>query len=522
MYAALKQQLPAGWTAWHSLRIRTSTGVEGEGDFVFAIPDCGFLVLEVKGGRIEVQDGRWLQNSLPMERTPREQALGFAHLLNDRLKEQGCPSVPFAVLTLFPDTAFSVEPQQDNLRGLTLGQQDVPWLIESIRAKLDRVFPENFVVPRCNWSAMLHHLWGETWVPKFKLGQKARQVAEDRIMLDNEQIRLIDCLSDNKLLLIEGVAGSGKTIIAREAAIKKASEGKRVLYLCYTDALAQWLRSNLEEAGVEVWTVPRYAVELLKQHNMLEDLDDSADFWSQVSFQAAIEALPLSLLPPDVVILDEAQDLTDSDWLLVEELAKGKVCWIFQDPAQAFWDDRPAPSWIKDQGLFRLTKSYRCPASVIELSKKYTGEPFESVILDSGFEDGILGIINAPSETSIPAKIENEINKLRSEGFQPQDIAVISLRGQNAEDGVARANQIGSIPVVRSDDPAMESNVVAETFLRFKGLERPAIIITDSRLVKDRMDVRMHIALTRATDVVRVVKVVGQQNLKAPRPALYP
>jgi hypothetical protein len=51
----------------------------------------------------------------------------------------------------------------------------------------------------------------------------------------------------------------------------------------------------------------------------------------------------------------------------------------------------------------------------------------------------------------------------------------------------------------------MVDHIVADTFLRFKGLERPAIIVTDLRLVTDRADVRMHIALTRALDVVRLV-----------------
>jgi hypothetical protein len=46
---------------------------------------------------------------------------------------------------------------------------------------------------------------------------------------------------------------------------------------------------------------------------------------------------------------------------------------------------------------------------------------------------------------------------------------------------------------------------VADTFLRFKGLERPAVIVTDLGKVTDRFDVRVHIALTRALDVVRVV-----------------
>jgi hypothetical protein len=112
--------------------------------------------------------------------------------------------------------------------------------------------------------------------------------------------------------------------------------------------------------------------------------------------------------------------------------------------------------------------------------------------------------VECPSESSIPAKIENEIRKLLSRGFKPGDIAVLSLRGRSAE-SVAGQDKIGSFPVVRADSPDIDENIVADTFLRFKGLERPAIIVTDLRLVKDRFDVRMHIALSRALDVVRVV-----------------
>ena len=74
-----------------------------------------------------------------------------------------------------------------------------------------------------------------------------------------------------------------------------------------------------------------------------------------------------------------------------------------------------------------------------------------------------------------------------------------------AEDGIGCLQSIGDVPVVRAHDPAMANNVVADTFLRFKGLERSAVIVTDLSLVTNRVDVRMHIALTRALDVVRVV-----------------
>ena len=40
---------------------------------------------------------------------------------------------------------------------------------------------------------------------------------------------------------------------------------------------------------------------------------------------------------------------------------------------------------------------------------------------------------------------------------------------------------------------------------RFKGLERPAVVVTDLRYVKDRLGMRMNIALTRTAGVARIV-----------------
>jgi hypothetical protein len=50
-------RLLGGWTAWHSLRLRVGNGWEGEGDFVFANPKRGLLVLEVKGAASSLRAG---------------------------------------------------------------------------------------------------------------------------------------------------------------------------------------------------------------------------------------------------------------------------------------------------------------------------------------------------------------------------------------------------------------------------------------------------------------------------------
>ena len=75
------------------------------------------------------------------------------------------------------------------------------------------------------------------------------------------------------------------------------------------------------------------------------------------SRRAATEALPSLGSVCDAVVLDEAQDLAEADWLFVEELSQGRPFWAFLDPAQAFWDDHrvPEPGTVENfQRLERL------------------------------------------------------------------------------------------------------------------------------------------------------------------------
>ena len=64
---------------------------------------------------------------------------------------------------------------------------------------------------------------------------------------------------------------------------------------------------------------------------------------------------------------------------------------------------------------------------------------------------------------------------------------------------------LAALHPVDVEDPALEEHVVADTFLRFKGLERPGIVVTDLHLVTGEMEKRMYIALTRAMTTARVV-----------------
>lgn len=112
-----------------------------------------------------------------------------------------------------------------------------------------------------------------------------------------------------------------------------------------------------------------------------------------------------------------------------------------------------------------------------------------------------------PGPGNVIECIANEIDRFKGSGLAASDMAVLSLRGAAEPSAIIQRKRIGPHLVVRADNPEAGSSVVTKTFLRFKGLERSAIIITDVGLALDKPDYRkrMYIALTRALSAVRII-----------------
>ncbi|MFL5270911.1 MAG: AAA family ATPase [Anaeromyxobacteraceae bacterium] len=485
-------------------------GYLGEGDFVLAHPARGLLVLEVKGGHLRQESGQWTSNGTPLDKAPLDQARGYLTKLLGRLDGFGSCPPAWGAAAAVPDTVFDRQPEQADLSDVGLGRTQLHWFAESFPAIVKRALPAASAADaRGDWIQRLHKLWGETWVPSLSLGARVKLGEEKRLALDAFQLFTLDALAEHDRALVQGGAGTGKTLIAVEAARRAAQDGKKVLLLCFTQALRKWLAARLAGTGVDVETVSGLAKKVAEAATGpwgAKDLTDSEQ-WRKY-FESAMDCCEPRW---DVVLVDEAQDLPYEAWFFVKALSDGRRLWAFHDPGQGFWKDRSPPSDLFPPP-FKLTRGQRSPAGVAALAERYAGCPADEKVIARAVADDTLGLVACPAQSSTAHAVALLVDKLTAQGLLPGDIGIVSLRGQTAPDALHRQPRLGHHAFALADADDMEGRLVVDSFLRWKGLERPVIVVADVTGDLKELGTRMHIALTRALTAARVVAPPGDAS----------
>ncbi|MBT6053387.1 MAG: ATP-binding domain-containing protein [Candidatus Scalindua sp.] len=131
-----------------------------------------------------------------------------------------------------------------------------------------------------------------------------------------EQFHLLDILNYNDRCLIQGPAGTGKTIMAIEAARRKILAGKKVALLCFNRGLGLKLKKSLEylfENKMERSFSGTFHTFMSDNTKLASPVsgDDKTDFYKETlpfEFLLQNEYIPEEE-KYDLLILDESQDL---------------------------------------------------------------------------------------------------------------------------------------------------------------------------------------------------------------------
>lgn len=529
---------PPEWSVLHSLDLaQRGAGPFGEADFVVIAPGYGVMVIEAKTYLARTADGLWLTSPKgePDTRGPFQQAGGAMHRIKDWIRQHNVGDVLTTCVVVIPDMEIS---NRDQIEW-------APWqLIDRSRyhsKSLEQLLIEAFdgqkaalehpPAPLTSQTAdrIVRVLRGEVECYVSPKARIASQLADVK-RYTAEQFRVLDQMGDNPRLLIDGLAGTGKTLLAIESARRAVDSGRTVLFVCFNRLLGEWLAEETAPLGEGCRTTTIHEF----MQGIVGDSGPSglaADYYEKDLPERVFNALDEARIAGtgmlfDELVIDEAQDIliNDSflsvlDSVLAQGLAGGR--WrLFGDfqHQDIFGRGGESPRNVLEKligsqpPLVALKENCRNLPRVAHLAGQLggvVGGYREWRREDDGFDPRVVFYDGA--KTARKALID-ALDTLVAEGFEPGQIVVLSRRSVgNCLAATIDAQPWGDRLKVRSE--AGGSFTGYDSVFRFKGLEAPAVIVTDIDPLSDEgwwldtEDVRslLYVAVTRALSRAAVI-----------------
>ncbi|MEX1171175.1 MAG: ATP-dependent helicase [Chloroflexota bacterium] len=351
------------------------------------------------------------------------------------------------------------------------------------------------------------------------------------VRLTEGQYQTLHMLRGVRRASIVGGAGTGKTMLAAEKARRLAREGFETLLICFNAPLARMLADDVAEVAT---STERLTVSTF--HQLCQDLGREADvigerpdpvppsWWSETLPNALVEAAERLGPRYHAVVVDEGQDFAP-DWLLALEAlsfgGKEDVLYVFHDPAQAIYRE----DVVGQLGLQEYSLGLNCrnAQSIHALVARFAQGGLESDALrdDGRAPELIEADGEADGEAETLEALRKVLHRLRvEEDVAPWHIAVLTGARLEAS-AVWRKRQFGNevlanpaiddegrhLGAPAHETPELPSDaILCETIRRFKGLERPVVILVELEgLDADMLDRLLYVGASRARQHLVVI-----------------
>ena len=554
------------WVVFHSLEIAQHVSqVQGEADFVVVAPGHGVLVIEVKSHESIEADGhgRWRYGNRDwVTRSPFEQASGAQHSIIEFLESRGAGPVGYPIfhaawLTQLSKNKFAPgigwhEWQlldAADLAGGAAASAIIRTLAKASAHLTDTISGFRRVAgqPDAAHTARLQELL----TPRFQIELSAKELARRRELeqatFTAEQVKILDVVGSNPRLLVEGPAGSGKTWVAAEAARRAAESGKRTLVVVFNRLIEARLAELCGE-GIEVRRIHSLMAQVVDRHAGKNDARRKlasgrveADWYDVTLPEQALEAA-LELGPQyDYLVVDEAQDvalepyLDVLDALLVGGLAHAPVFITGDFDHQVIYrrhegatpeeapDAPPTPRAnilrrVPGMVALRLTSNVRTTPEVARFVAELIGEP--TLYSEHRRSDDDQVSVERHSFTTMDEQLRmlaDAVERILSEPFTVRELVILSpYARERSAAGQALASETADARLTSRLGSALSGSAIEDstrirwgTIHEFKGLEAPAVILTDVDLSKGYHRDLLYVGASRATDRLVVLEQQG-------------
>ena len=513
------ESLPDSWHAFYSVAWQAPRGGrqgDGESDFILVHPSHGIVVLEVKGGRIEIDGGQWFSTDRNEVRhgikDPFRQAVDSKHALlkylHDAFGQARIPKINHAVI--MPDVTLEQSIGLQS-RAIVIDSDDLRDLGASLQRTLSHWGSWSTESLSTTEVGGLVRLLAPTLAIGLGLRAQLAEAEQSLIELTARQVQVLRMLRSIRRSVIRGGAGTGKTLLAIEQAKRVAMEGGRPLVVCFNAPLAASLLAGVDKS-ITVSTFHALCGKL-GAGRVPQGVDDKW-FYEHAAEVLADGAESLDVAKKfDALIVDEAQDLCD-DWLAALQL-------LLKDPK-----DGPCALFLDNhQQIYQSTLTIPASWAVVELDQNCRNTlPIARLVArcfaDAAPEQGASGPqpkFVEIADASYVSTIQDVVaGLLVDDQLQPYQVVVLANAKHHVDN--LRTKLAGPAAFVSLGG----RGVVVETIHRFKGLEAETVVLCLSGrpgefTSEDTDRALAYVATSRARSALIVVGSQSWLQLLRPR-----
>jgi len=499
------------WNVLHSLDLSKHVNIMGEADFVVVSPKLGLLVIEVKSHRkISFTEEGWCYgNSKKFDyRGPFKQAKEAMYAIKEYLEkiDKYFSKVLFTYAACFPLTEFKTRSPEWHQWQIIDADMLYKKSISQICINIFNKEAEH-MKSRGREFAEKQYLFSSEKVcnkiikilrPKFETPDFFIKNSEQEKLLSSyteEQFSAIDVMNNNERVIFTGAAGTGKTLLALESLRRAQNEYQknRIALFCYNRFLGEHLEKFASERipGVIATNIHRW---IKKEFPICySNFDESqSNSWDILLTSVLEEIVGSDKFQNyfDFIIIDEAQDFFgNSLYLILESLipsgipgGKWRMFGDFegQNIFNSKLDYKKQFDEVKktDSAHYNLSINCRNTKPISTYIELLGGikNPYSKILRDEiNIQPDFAYYKNENEQINL---VTASINQLNSDGYKDSDIVLLS---PFTNECIAKKllekkdwqNRISEFSIINKD------KILYTTIGRFKGLEAPAIIITD-------------------------------------------